>query len=211
MEVINDADGELVTFWRVIQNHLEEFLRYYRFAIVSRECFDLDNRKDPGTLTDVQRAVRYYYIQRSSFGGKTVGRTFGTSATQPHSLNLTTIEERLLEVHARLRRVVIEHLDACECIRRYDRPDTFYYLDPPYYETAGYAVPFGRDDYLRLRETLFKIKGRFLLSLNDHPEVRRIFSAFRIRTIHTLYSASNARSGCVDRSAPQREVLISPR
>ena len=80
-EVINDADGELVTFWRVIQNHLEEFLRYYRFAVIARKIWDIENKKDPGLLTDIQRAVRYYYLQRLGFGGKTSGRTFGTSTT----------------------------------------------------------------------------------------------------------------------------------
>ena len=68
VEVVNDRDGELVTFWRVMQNHIEEFLRYYKWAIVSREVFELENKKDPSTLTDIQRATRYYYIQRLSFG-----------------------------------------------------------------------------------------------------------------------------------------------
>ena len=81
VEVINDMDGELITFWRVIQNHLEEFLRYFRFALISRKLFDLENMKNPETLTDIQKAVRYFYLQKNCFGGKTVGRTFGMGAT----------------------------------------------------------------------------------------------------------------------------------
>jgi len=208
VEVINDADGELVTFWRVIQNHLEEFLRYYRFAIVSRELFDLANKMNPETLTDVQRAVRYFYLQKSGFGGKTVSRTFGTGATSPARLNLVTLEETLLEVHWRLARVTVEHLDAVECIRRYDRPETLYYLDPPYWHTAGYAVPFGDNDYPRLCEALSGLTGRFILSLNDTPEVRRIFKVFKMQRIKTTYSSGNGRVAAVDRSASRSELII---
>lgn len=207
-EIINDADGELVTFWRVIQNHLEEFLRYYRFAIVSREIFDLENKKNPATLTDVQRAVRYYYLQKIGFGGRTHSRTFGTGTDSPPRLNLTTIEERLLEVHWRLSKVTIEHLDACECIRLYDRPHTFFYIDPPYWATAGYAVPFGESDYTRLASVLAKVKGRFILSLNDHPSVRKIFRRFRIRKISTTYSCGNGRRSNNGRCQVRQEILI---
>jgi DNA adenine methylase len=207
-EVINDADNELVTFWRVIQNHLEEFLRYFKYAVTSRRIFELENLKNPETLTDVQRAVRYYYLQRCCFGGKVSGRTFGTTATGPARLNLSNIEERLLEVHWRLSRVTIEHLDACECIRRYDRPTTLFYLDPPYWETCGYAVPFGEEDYSRLRDTLAQVKGRFLLSLNDHPEVRRIFKPFRITKVTTTYSSGNGATDPEIRGKEQAEVVI---
>jgi len=207
VEVINDADGELVTFWRVIQNHLEEFLRYYKYAVVSRRIFELEQKKSPDTLTDVQRAVRYYYLQKMAFGGKSTGRTFGTSALGPPRLNFITMEDVLLDVHWRLTRVVVENLDACECIRRYDRPTTFFYVDPPYWGTAGYANPWGPDDYVRLQAALVGISGRFLLSLNDTKAVRRLFSGFRIRTVQTGYSLANPRAGG-KRVRPVRELLI---
>lgn len=208
-EVINDADGELVTFWRVVQNHLDEFLRYFKYCVTSRKIFELESLKRPETLTDVQRACRYFYLQKLGFGGKTCGRTFGTSATGPARLNLTTIEERLIEVHWRLERVVIEHLDACECVRRYDRPTTVFYLDPPYWGTAGYAVDFGPEDYGRLVKTLGSISGRFILSLNDVPEVRSAFKQFHIRKISTRYSAGNGAIQKEIRAAEISEVLIS--
>lgn len=207
-EVINDMDNELVTFWRVIQNHLEEFLRYFKYAVTSRRIFDLENMKHPETLTDIQKAVRYYYLQRCGFGGKVSARTFGTTATGPARLNLSTIEERLIEVHWRLSKVVIEHLDACECIRRYDRTSTLFYLDPPYWETAGYAVPFGQEDYIRLRDVLKGIKGRFILSLNDVAEVRLVFKDFKINRIMTKYSTGNGATDPQSRGVERAEVLI---
>jgi DNA adenine methylase len=207
-EVINDRDSELVTFWRVIQNHLQAFLEHYRFCVISREIFQLEQKRDPSTMTDIQRAVRYYYLQKMSFGGKTHKRTFGTAPSGGPGLNILTMEDHLMDVHWRLARVVIEHLDACDCVLKYDRPQTFFYLDPPYYGTAGYRTAFGPDDYHRLSSTLKQIKGRFLLSLNDCREVRLIFKDFRIRRIQTKYSVANGR-GCHDRDRTRTEVLIS--
>lgn len=209
VEILNDMDSELITFWRVIQNHLEEFLRYHRFAVISRELFDLEQAKHPRTLTDIQRACRYFYLQKNAFGGKTYARTFGTGATSPARLNLTTMEDVLLEVHRRMLRITIEHLDAIKCIEVYDRPTSFFYLDPPYWQTAGYAVPFVEADYVRLAAALKKVQGRFLVSLNDAPSVREIFGEFRIRTISTTYSSANGRYKKHGRAAARSEVLIS--
>lgn len=207
-EVINDMDNELVTFWRVIQNHLEEFFRYFKYAVTSRRIFEIEGMKNVETLTDVQKAVRYFYLQRLGFGGKVHARTFGTSATGPARLNLSNIEERLLQVHWRLSKVTIEHLDACECIQRYDRPTTLFYLDPPYWETAGYAVPFEEADYTRLKEVLLGIKGRFVLSLNDVSGVRAVFKPFKIHRVTTKYSSGNGAVTPEMRSEERAEVLI---
>jgi DNA adenine methylase len=178
-EILNDRDGELVTFWRVIQHHLPAFLDCYKYAVISRQVFEWEKMKRPETLTDIQKAVRYYYLQRLCFGGKVDGRTFGTSATSGPRLSLSDMEERLLEVHWRLKDATIENLDVCDCIQRYDRPETFFYVDPPYYRTCqGYAHKFSDADFLRLRDTLAGIQGKFILSLNDHPDIRAMFKGF---------------------------------
>jgi len=203
-EVINDADGELATFWRVIQNHYEPFIELFQWAVVHRKIFEWENSKRPETLTDLHRAARYFYLQKCGFGGRTKSRTFGTGTTSPPRLNLSSLESDLLNVHWRLERVTIEHLDALECIRRYDRPDTVFYLDPPYYHTAGYAVPWSDARYNELAELLAKVKGRFLLSLNDCPETRSIFSRFSVKKVQTKYSV---KAGLAD--SPDRDILRS--
>jgi DNA adenine methylase len=208
-EVINDADGELVTFWRVIQHHLTPFLDCFKWAVVSRKVFEWETLKRPETLTDIQRAVRYYYLQRLSFGGKPAGRTFGTAATAPSGLNLATVSERLLEVHWRLERVTVEHLDAVDCIRRYDRPETLFYCDPPYMGLCqDYASKFAQADFVRLRDCLAGIKGRFILSLNDCAGVRDLFATFKIVQVSLRYSTGNPRSNAESRSKVRHEVLI---
>ena len=141
-------------------------------------------------------------------GGKTTSRTFGTSTTAPSKLNMLNAEDHLLEVHWRFRRVVIEHLDALECIRRYDRPRTLFYIDPPYYETAGYVHPFPHKDYIGLADILSSIKGRFILSLNDHKKVREIFADFEMKRVTLKYSAGNSRAAAKTRSVERGEVII---
>ena len=208
-EVINDLDGELVNFWRIVQNHLLAFLEYFKFAVVSRKMFELENRKDPSTLTDLQRAVRYYYLQRLGFGGKTSGRTFGAGAARPMNLNLLTLEESLLDAHQRIQRVTIENLDACKCIEKYDRKDTFFYIDPPYYHTSqDYDRPFEDADFVRLYEALKAIKGRFILSLNDHEDIRKMFKSFHQVKLATKYSSGNSRTRADTRSVVRFELLI---
>lgn len=207
-EVINDLDGELVTFWRVVQNHLLPFLDYFKYAIVSRRIFDLENLKRPETLTDIQRAVRYYYLQRLAFGGKPADRHYGTVTRGYPRLNLTDISETLLEVHQRLERVNVECLDALDCIRRYDRPGTFFFIDPPYiFNTRDYAVEFDR--FEALATLLAGIKGRFILTMTDCPQVRQIFAQFKIQTVRLKYSISRPVKAAGDaRSQDRLEVLV---
>jgi DNA adenine methylase len=196
VEVINDMNLDLVTFWRVIQNHLEEFLRHFKHCVISREIFDILNRTDPTTLTDIQRAVRFYYLQRTGFGGKTVGRVMPASKTRPPSLNLNTLAEGILEVHWRMKRVTIERMEALNCILRHDTPNTLFYLDPPYYGfEKDYAVVWPREKFTEMAGLLNSIKGAFILSLNDVPEVRDIFAGFRIKAVKTMYSAAATGGG----------------
>lgn len=77
--------------------------------------------------------------------------------------------------------VVIENQDFETLIRHYDRSDAFFYADPPYFSTEDmYEIGFGWDDHVRLRETLGRIKGKFLLSYNDCPEIRELYDGFSL-------------------------------
>lgn len=142
------------------------------------------------------------------FGGKTVNRTFGTSIVRPNSLNLETVEEKLSETHKRLARTTIEHLDACECIRKYDSPKTFFYIDPPYWNADFYAVSFAGEDFERLRDTLRDVQGKFIVSLNDAPEIREIFKEFTIESIDTKYSIGNTKTAQGTRNEERKDVHL---
>ena len=137
-EVINDINGDLVNLYRVIKHHLEEFVRQFKWALSSRELFKWTQDTPPATLTDIQRAARFFYLQHHCFGGKVQGQTWGTATTAP-SINLLRIEEQLSAAHLRLAGTFVERLHWRECVERYDRPHTFFYMDPPYWQTRRCA------------------------------------------------------------------------
>jgi DNA adenine methylase len=116
-------------------------------------------------------------------------RSFGVSIG-PARFDITRLVPLLEAVHERLASVTIECLPWSEFITRYDRPDTLFYLDPPYW---GSEDDYGRglrkrSDFGRLAEQLRGIEGRFLLSLNDVPEIRRIFGGFWMEQVATSYT-----------------------
>ena len=109
--------------------------------------------------------------------------------------------------HRRLEGVHVECLDWAVFLRRYDRPFTLFYLDPPYwgYENDYGKGMFAREDFARMAKLLADLKGRFILSLNDRPEVRELFGGFELEEVRTTYSA-NAKS-----TRRVGELLISDR
>lgn len=203
-EVLNDINGDLVNLYRVVQHHLEEFIRQFKHALVSRQIWQWLQVTHPATLTDIQRAARFFYLQKLAFGGKVDGRNFGTSTSGAPRLNLLRIEEDLSQAHLRLARTTIEHLPWADCVTRYDRHYTLFYCDPPYWGTEGYGVPFGLEQYDRMAELARSIKGRMVISVNDIPEMRRAFKGLSIDTIELKYSlAGPAQTG-----ARSRELII---
>ncbi|EBH4418289.1 DNA adenine methylase [Salmonella enterica] len=202
-EVLNDINGDIINLYRIIQNHPEEFIKQFKWALTSREIFKWLNETPPEILTDIQRAARFYYLQKLSFGAKVEGRTFGVSATGPSNLNLLRLEETLSEAWFRLNRVTIEHLDWKSCVTRYDRPDTLFYLDPPYWKTTGYGISFAFEQYIAMAELARRCQGKMLISINDHPDIRQVFNGLEISTIDTTYSVGN------DNSHKATELIIS--
>jgi DNA adenine methylase len=204
VEVLNDLNGELINLFRVVQHHLEEFVRQFKWAITSRQIFKWHQATPTETLTDIQRAARFYYLQQHAFGGKVVGQCFGTATTAP-AINLCRIEENLSAVHLRLAGTFIENLPWLECMQRYDRAHTFFYADPPYWQTEGYGVEFGFEQYELMAEFMRGCKGKVMVSVNDHPDIRRVFEGFAVRELGIKYS-----TGCVyGKPKASRELVIS--
>jgi DNA adenine methylase len=202
-EVLNDVHHDLVTLYRVVQHHLDEFVRQFRWALSSREMFRWAKLQHVDTLTDIQRAARFYYLQQLTFGSKITSQTFGVSTTAPAGLNLLRIEEELSAAHLRLARVTIEHLPWQNCIERYDRVHTLFFADPPYWRTQGYGVPFGWEQYEQLAEVMRRIKGRLILTINDHPDVRRLFAEFPTKPVDIQYTLGGGAA-----AKPARELII---
>jgi DNA adenine methylase len=195
-EVINDRNRELATFFRILQRHYVQFMEVIRFGITTRAEFERLAKTDPETLTDLERAARFLYLQRTAFGGKVSGKTFGVSPRSGGRFDLTKIGPMLEDLHTRLAGVVIECLPYDQFLRRYDRNDTLFYLDPPYWgsETDYGRGLFERADFERLAEILRTLSARFILSLNDRPEVRRTFRDFRMDAVSTNYSVGKSKA-----------------
>lgn len=205
-EVINDFGREVATFFRILQRHYVAFMEMIRFQLTTRAEFERLVATDPSTLTDLERAARFLYLQRTAFGGKVSGRNFGVSPANPARFDITKLGPMLEDLHTRLAGVVIECLPYGEFITRYDRPETLFYLDPPYFGCEGdYGHGlFERADFERLAAQLEGIQGRFIMSLNDRPAVRKIFAAFDIEAVETSYSVSRR----VESRGTVGEVLI---
>ncbi len=189
VEILNDLDGEIVNFFRTCQLHYQELVRWLRYVLVSRQWYESLAKLPPETMSDVQRAARFLYIQKNSFGGRVTRQSFAQHIIQPSPYNPARIPELIERTHQRLQNVQIECMPYEEIIARSDRPTTLLYLDPPYWGRELYRFNFTAEDFQKLADLLKPLKGKFVLSLNDVPEVRQLFRNFRIRGIDLAYSA----------------------
>lgn len=157
---------------------------------------------NPAPCLDGYPACRaVLYLQQHAFGGKVDGQTWGTATTAP-PVNLLRIEENLSAAHLRLSGAFIENMDWYKLMERYDRLHTLFYLDPPYWETEGYGVDFPLSEYERMADLMSRIKGKAILSLNDHPDIRRVFSRFQMDVTRINYTVGGGGR------AVEREELI---
>jgi len=203
-EVINDISADVTTLFRILQRHYQAFLDSIKWQLSSRAEFERLMKVDPSTLTDLERAARFLYLQRTAFGGKVAGRSFGISRTNPARFDLTKLVPMLEDVHERLSAVTIERRPYDAFLRCYDRPGALFYLDPPYFgceSDYGEGV-FSPTDFERLKGLLEGLQGRFILSINDRPEIRAIFAGFAIEEVELNYRISGAATSA-------RELIVS--
>ena len=146
-------------------------------------------KSNPATLTDVQRAGRFFYLQKNSFGGLILNQKFHYGVTQASNYNPERIPQIIEQTHKRLARVQVESLPYERVLEKYDRPTTLFYLDPPYWRRKLYKFNFTDTDFEELDRRLRALKGKFLLSLDDHPEVRRIFGRWNLIPVDIAYTA----------------------
>ena len=207
LEIINDKDQGLINFWMTIREKPQEFIAQSEFAVRSRAQLDRykKNQGRPrGPMPDVEAAWEYWYLIQNSFTGS-VGYPRWKYAAQgkpitrrSHYLDLIKMEPRIMEVYRRLQKVDIECLDFRDCIERYDRPGTFFMLDPPYWNPKSgpqdYAVRFSEQDHLDLYEILSRIQGQFLLTYDDSFIVRDAYDWAYIEPHSFRYSVPHAGS-----------------
>lgn len=191
VEIYNDFNSNLVNLFRCVKYHPEEVQKELELMLVSREQFyDARNRIEVRGLTDIQRAARFYIIIKESFGSTL--HSFGLRVR-----DMIKAKEYLLMVSNRLNTVVIENQDFQKVIGNYDKEDTLFYLDPPYYDSEKYySVEFPKKDHIRLYEILRDVKGKFILSYNDCEYIRNQYKGYNIIAVdrmHNLISSKRAK------------------
>ena len=205
-EVLNDLNGDLIGFYRCLQNHPEELIRQIAWLIPSRKMWgEYKSQLNSDGLTDIQRAARFYYVHRLGFGGRVVGKSYGATPSDRPRFCASQATDNFRELTKRFKRVQIENLPYNDLISRYDRQNAFLYIDPPYMGREGFYGKgfFSRADFDILAGLLANIKGKFLLSINDRPEVREIFGNFKIEPVKVQYSIKK------DSNTAAKELFIT--
>ncbi len=180
MEVYNDINSNLVNLFKCVKFHPNAIKEELEYVLNSREWYN--NFKDlyqSPALTDIQRAAKYFYMIRASYGSKI--SSFGANSRDiSDTAYLSAIRERL-------KRVVIENKSFDKLIHQYDRPGTLFYCDPPYYGTERYYdtgdVAFDESQHVKLSEILHGIKGKCVVSYNNSNFIKRLYKGFTIDEI----------------------------
>lgn len=195
-ETINDVNGELINFYRTVKYHFDALVIELEHTLVSRQIYEDYQSISPQQLTEIQRATRFYYLLKLAFGNKVAEQNYAALSDHRLRLNIANeVQGRLKDVHQRLQHVNIEHSSYSDLIRRYDKASVLFYLDPPYFQTEHYYGKdiFSRDDFVTLHDQLLNLKGKFILSINDLPETRALFSDFYITDRQIKWTLSRSK------------------
>lgn len=191
IEVINDIDKELINLFKMIKYHAPELERLLQYEFSSRDIFQEYKNTNEKYLTEINRAIRYLYLISQSFASRGGVYGYGTT-TKPSPQIFAT--DALKDIKQRLRNTYVENLSFEKIIDKYDRPHTFFFCDPPYFETTGYGNTFGEKEHLLLLSKLKTLKGKFLLTINDHEKVREWYKGFNFKEVEVQYSVSKEQT-----------------
>lgn len=175
VEVINDLNGEVVNFFTVVQSKFGELQKQIKATPHSRRLFKQASviYEHPDMFTPVQRAWAFWVLTNQGFAGMVTSWGFGRDNSKEVALERKR-EGFSKEYADRLKTVQMECNDALKVIDRCDNPDTFFYIDPPYFNSdQGHYKGYTEADFTRLLEKLRKVKGKFLLSSYPSPVLKQ--------------------------------------
>lgn len=206
VEVINDINDDLINLYRILKFHFDAFLQEFEYQLFSRTVFN-EMQKNDQSLTDIQRAAKFYYLLRAAFGTQLNG-SFTYSRDRKSRLKLgEELKAHLSSIHERLQRVTIENNNYDYILKRMDAPETLFYLDPPYWgceNKYGKGI-WSKQDFYDLKDKLDKIQGKFILSLNDTPEIRTLFKEYKM-THKIIHWSVNTKASSADHNG--NELII---
>jgi DNA adenine methylase len=206
-EVINDINGNLVALYRNLQYHLPALLEELDWLFASRQNLH-DFVAQPG-ITEIQRAARFLLVNRTSFGGNM--HSFGVAKTKGGGVGFDhqKVSSLIGEAHKRLDGVVVENISYDRVFKNYDSKDTFHFIDPPYQNaTNGGYKGWDEKQLTTFRREVGKLKGQWIVTLNDSPFTRELFSGCRLQPVVTQNRAVNTRTHAAQTFG---ELIISPK
>ncbi|MEM4649638.1 MAG: DNA adenine methylase [Candidatus Bathyarchaeia archaeon] len=195
VEVYNDKCGDLVNLFLAVRDSPEEFLEKFKFLVYSRKLHDewrKELKSNEASIDPVEQAARFLYILLTSYAGDFNGG-WQISRTKPRKFVIE--EETLKKIHERLKNVYIECDDFTRVIPRWDGVDTFFYLDPPYIGTENNFYDLTEQEHCNLAELLRSVKGKWLLTYNDHLLIYKLYKGFKISKVSVAAVASKVKNG----------------
>ncbi len=203
-EVVNDINGRLTNFWRVLQHPdwFPDFNRRIEAMPLSRTEWQLAHQDlDAGCIED---AINFFVDCRQSLAGRMKNFTAITRTRTRRQMNGNASEwigavDGLPAVHERLRRVVIENANAVDLVKREDGPGTLFYCDPPYIHESRtakkvYEHEMSVKDHEELLYVLEHCKGKVMLSGYDSPLYRNCLFDWNCKAFDLPNNAAGGES-----------------
>lgn len=204
-EIYNDINNELINLFKCVKYHTNALQEELDNTLNARETFaEYREIYQATALTDIQRAARYFYLIKSSYGSK--AKHFGAKSRD------ITNTEYLKQIKVRLRTTVIENRSFEVLILQYDKENTLFYCDPPYFGTENFydggskitdETKFTKESHEKLRDILAKITGKFILSYNDDEYIRDLYKGFNIKEVNRQNNLSKQA-----KTVPYRELIV---
>ncbi|WP_375682155.1 DNA adenine methylase [Bartonella sp. CE47NXGY] len=201
--VINDLNGEITNLFQCVQNDFDDLAKRLEWFVCSRQLFFELAAIEPESLSKVERAARFLFLQRCVMYGKKEYVSFGFGRKKPIAFNPDKLLSRMRRVRQKLLDTTILNLSWERVIELFDAPDSLFYLDPPYLvkKKCYSSGNFVEDDFVSMAKVLKSIQGKFVLSLNDCDAVREIFKDFDFLELETLWTSGFAKK-------PSRKELL---
>lgn len=202
LEVVNDLDGDLMTFWRMLRDQPEELVRICSLTPHSRSEYDA-SWPIPSDVPDLERARRVWVKLSQGRSGvlRRTGWRYNEAPRGRTTMMPGTIRgyvDRMVTVADRLRDVSLECRPALEIISRYGRvPDNLLYIDPPYLGSVrtwgnNYAVEMRSDDEHRaLADALADCSATVVLSGYPSDLYDQLFTGWHRAEIQAGTSQNN--------------------
>jgi DNA adenine methylase len=208
-EIYNDIDGNLVNFLMTVREDTQSFIKSVESLPYSRELYEKWKVEPLHELDNFERAVRFFYLNRSGISGGNnenrarTGWRHSVSASQNPARGYHGAIAAIESFAERMKNVMIEKQDFREIITKYDSPDTLFYVDPPYIgREKYYAGGFTEQDHRDLAKLLSGIQGKVIVSYYEDPLLLDIYPNWHRTTFQTMKQAG------IRNSVESEELLL---